>query len=242
MAQKRRRKRNLSDVKAAYLKRGDIYNRLCQYDKAKAAFLKVLAIDADDPDAHLNIGISYMVCKEWEKAAFHFEKALEINPEMHDVYYRLGYIYMELNRFDEAVELCTGALADDRIEEKENILYVLGRIYILLDDHVKALDYFQQARESGLKLVDVDFYIGNTYGFLQEYELALEHLQKALKKNPESPTVHCSIAIIYMRQGMFEEADKYIIDALLLDPSCESTYEVLELFEKEQKKQEEENK
>ncbi len=104
MAQKRRRKRKLSDVKAAYLKRGDIYNRRGELDKAKAAFLKVLAIDAD------------------------------------------------------------------------------------------------------------------------------------------SPTVHSSIALIYMRQGMFEEADKYITDALLLDPSCESTYQVLELFEKEQKKQEEENK
>ncbi len=240
MAQKRR-KRKLRDIKAAYLKRGDIFNRRGDYDKAKAVFLKVLAIDADDPDAHLNIGISYMICKEWEKAAFHFEKALDINPEMHEVYYRLGYIYMELNRLEEAVEICTGALADDRNEHKENVHYVLGRIYILLDDPVKALDHFQQAQESGLKIVDVDFYIGNTYGFLQEYELALEHLQKALKKHPDNPTVHSSIAMIYMRQGMFEEADKYITDALLLDPSCESTYQVLELFEEEQKKQEQEN-
>ncbi len=43
-----------------------------------------------------------------------------------------------------------------------------------------------------------------------------------------------------MRQGKFEEAEGYITDALLLGPSAEATYEVLELFEKEQKTQKQE--
>ncbi len=47
MAQKRRR-RKLTEIKAAYLKRGDIYNRRSELDKAKASFLKALAIDADE--------------------------------------------------------------------------------------------------------------------------------------------------------------------------------------------------
>lgn len=241
MAQKRRR-RTLTKIKAAYLKRGDIYNRRGEYDKAKETFLKVLAIDADDSDAHHNIGITYMIRNEWEKAAFHFEKALDLNPEMSEVYFKLGYIYMELNRLEEAVEMGTAALTDDSAEEKEKAHYVLGRAYIGLDAYEKALYHFQQAHEIGLDAVDLDFYIGTTYGFLRKYELALEHLQKALIKHPEQPTVYNSIALVYMRQGMFEEADKYLTDSLLLDSSCESTYEVLELFEEEQKTQKQENK
>lgn len=239
---RRRRRRTLTEIKAAYLRRGDIYNRRGELDKAKAVFLKVLAIDADDADAHHNIGITYMILEEWEKAAFHFEKALDLNPEMSEVYFKLGYIYMELNRLEEALEMGTAALTDDSAEEKEKAHYVLGRAYIGLDAYEKALYHFQQAHEIGLDAVDLDFYIGNTYGFLRKYELALEHLQKALIKHPEQPTVHNSIALVYMRQGMFEEADKYLTDSLLLDSSCESTYEVLELFEEEKKKQEQENK
>ncbi len=47
MSQKRRR-RTLTEIKAAYLKRGDIFNRRGELDKAKAAFMKVLTIDADE--------------------------------------------------------------------------------------------------------------------------------------------------------------------------------------------------
>lgn len=45
MSQKRRR-RKLTEIKAAYLKHGDIYNRRGELDKAKVAFLKVIEIDA----------------------------------------------------------------------------------------------------------------------------------------------------------------------------------------------------
>ena len=41
MSQKRRR-RKLTEIKAAYLKRGDIYNRRGELDIAQAAFFKYL--------------------------------------------------------------------------------------------------------------------------------------------------------------------------------------------------------
>ncbi len=109
-----------------------------------------------------------------------------------------------------------------------------------LNVYEKALHHFQQARELGLDIVEIDFYIGNTYAFLGKYDLALEHLQQSLTQNPEIPMVHNSIALVYMRQGKFEEAEEYITDALFLDSNCEATYEVLELFEKEQEAQKQE--
>ncbi len=239
MAQQRRRK-NRARTKAAYLKRGDMYNRRREFTKAKADFLKVLEMDADDADAHHNIGITYMALEAFETAGSHFEKALALNPKMSEVYYKLGYVYVELERYEDAEEMGTAALAADREEEKEKAHYVLGRAYIGLDAYEKALHHFQQARELGLDSIELDFYIGNTYGFLREYDLAFEHLQKSLTKNPEIPAVHNSIALLYMRQGKLEEADKYLTDALLLDPSCETTYELLEMFEKDQKAQKQE--
>ena len=239
MAQQRRRK-NRTKTKAVYLKRGDTYNRRREFAKAKAAFLTVLAIDPDDVDAHHNIGITYMALEAPETAASHFKKALALNPEMSEVYYKLGYVYIELQRFEDAMEMGTAALAADRDEEKEKAHYVVGRACIGLDAYEKALHHFQQARELGLDSIDLDFFIGNTYGFLGEYDLAFEHLQQSLTRNPEIPTVHSSIALVYMRQGKFEEAEKYITDALLLDPSCNSTHEVLNLFEKEREAQKQE--
>lgn len=239
MAQQRRKK-SQAKTKEAYLKRGDMYNRQREHTKAKAAFLQVLAMDADDADAHHNLGITHMALEAPETAAFHFERALTLNPKMSSVYYKLAYVYVELRRFEEAVEMGTAALAADRDEEKEKAHYALGRAYIDLDVYDKALYHFQQARELGLDAIELDFYIGNTYAFLGEFDLAFKHLQKSLARNPEIPMVHASIALVYMRQGKLEEAEKYLADALFIDPNCESTHKVLELFEEDRKAQKQE--
>ena len=52
--------------------------------------------------------------------------------------------------------------------------------------------------------------------------------------------VHTSIALVYMRQGKLEEAEKYLADALFLDPNCKSTHKVLELFEEDRNAQKQE--
>ena len=239
MAQQKRR-RNRSRTKEVYLKRGDMYNRRREHTKAKAAFLQVLDIDADDADAHHNLGITYMALEAPETAASHFEKALALNPKMSSVYYKLAYVYVELERFEEAVEMGTAALTADRDEEKEKAHYALGRAYIDLDVYDKALYHFQQARALGLESIELDLYIGNTYAFLGKFDLAFKHLQKSLTRNPGIPMVHTSIALVYMRQGKLEEAEKYLADALFLDPNCESTHKVLELFEKDRKAQKQE--
>ena len=236
----RKRRQNRSKTREAYLKRGDMYNRQREHTKAKATFLQVLAMDADDADAHHNLGITYMALEAPETAASHFEKALVLNPKMSSVYYKLAYVYVELERFEEAVEMGTAALTDDRDEEKEKAHYALGRAYINLDIYDKALYHFQQARELGLDTIELDFYIGNTYAFLGEFDLAFEHLQKSLTRNPELPMVHTSIALVYMRQGKLEEAEKNLADALFLDPNCESPHKVLELFEEDRKAQKQE--
>ena len=239
MTQQRRRK-NRAKTKEAYLKSGDMYNRRREHTKAKAAFLQVLDMDADDADAHHNLGITYMALESPEPAAFHLEKALALNPEMSSVYYKLACVYVELGRFEEAEEMGTAALAADGDEDKEKAHYALGRAYIDLDAYDKALYHLQQARELGLNGIDLDFYIGNTYAFLGEFDLAFEHLQKSLTQNPEIPTIHSSIALVYMRQGKLDEAEKYLADALFIDPNCESTHKVLELFEEERKVQKQE--
>ena len=236
----RKRRPNRSKTRELYLKRGDMYNRQREHTKAKAAFLRVLAMDADDADAHHNLGITYMALGEPEPAVSHFEKALALNPKMPGVCYKLGYTYVDMERFEDAVEIGTAALTSEWDEEKEKAHYVLGRAYIGLDAYEKALHHFQQARDLGIEVVDIDFFIGQTYSLLWELELAFEYLQKSLARDPERSAVHSSIALIHMKQGQLEEAEKYLADALFLDPNCESTHKILELFEEDSKAQKQE--
>ena len=236
----RKRRKNPSRTREAYLKRGNMYNRQREFIKAKTAFLKVLAMDADDADAHHNLGITYMALEEPEPAISHFEKALALNPKMPGVRYKLAYVYVSLKRFEEAVDIATAALASAQEKEDEKAHYVLGRAYVGLDTFDKALYHFQQARDLGLSDVELNFYIGNTYSCLGKLDLALEHLQKSLTQMPGNPLIHSSIAILYMKQGKLDEAEPYLTDALLLDPECESTHMVLEMFDEDRNAQQQE--
>lgn len=237
----RKEGQNRSKTGEAYLKRGDMYNRQREPTKAKADFLQALGIDADDADAHNNLGKIYMVLEEFEQAVSHFEKALALNPKISGVYYKLSSTYINMERFEEAVEIGTAALTSEWEEEKEKVHYALGRAYIGLGAYEKALHHFQQARDLGIEVVvDIDYFIGQTYSILSEPELAFEYLQKSLARDPKRSAVHSSIALLHMKQGQLEEAEKYLVDALFLNPNCKPTHTILEMFEENRKAQKQE--
>ena len=56
------------------------------------------------------------------------------------------------------------------------------------------------------------------------------------RKLSDVKAAYLKSGVIYNRRGEYDKAK------VVLDPSCESTYQVLELFEEEQNKQEKENK
>lgn len=220
-----------------YLKRGIQHNRQGNYAKAVAAIQKAIAIDPNYAEAHSNLGIAHTLMKNREQAISCFEKALTLDPENPSMYYKLGYAYVEAGRFEEAKDITTAALAFN--ENLEKIHYVLGRTYIGLNIYDKALYHFQTARalasDEDEEEIDFDFFIGSTLVLLGELDSALEHFQKCLARNPGVSSVHATIALIYLKQGEFEEAERSLSEALLLNPTCPSTHHVLEKFEEAQR-------
>ena len=248
MKKRRRRRKKPIEITPKQLTSGEFFNnlnKLTDLSKEKEVYVKVVVKDSDDPEELHATGMAYMLCENWEKAVFHFEKALDLNPDLSEVYYQLGYCYVELDRHEEAVTFGTAALENSE-EDKEKAHYVLGRAYIELDAFEKALYHFQQAHEIGLDQIDLDLCIGNTYGFLREYDLALEHLQKSLSKRPKGVRALNCIALVYLRLGQLDEADKYLADALSIDPDFVATKYNVELLkaarEKLEQKQEQEQK
>jgi tetratricopeptide (TPR) repeat protein len=60
---------------------GSIYKAARQYDRAEAQFLKALAMNADDPALHYNLGILYDDnLGNAKKARQHYERFLELAP------------------------------------------------------------------------------------------------------------------------------------------------------------------
>ncbi|MFN4274849.1 MAG: tetratricopeptide repeat protein [Ferrovibrio sp.] len=59
---------------------GNIYKALEDIDKAVAAYQRALQLDADNADAHNNLGLLAQGRKDWATASRHFNAALKANP------------------------------------------------------------------------------------------------------------------------------------------------------------------
>ena len=57
-------------------------------------FLRSLALDNADAEAHLQLGIFYNDERVYDKALLQFERAQQLNPQLADAHFRLGRAYL----------------------------------------------------------------------------------------------------------------------------------------------------
>jgi len=81
----------------SYISLGIAYARLQQRENAREMFERSLALGANNPIAHFNLGLLYYIdYQHYDRALEHFLKARELNPGNPDVHYNLGLTYQQL--------------------------------------------------------------------------------------------------------------------------------------------------
>jgi type IV pilus assembly protein PilF len=61
---------------------------------------------------------------------------------------------------------------------------------------------------------EINVQLGLNYLQRGDYAVALDKLEKALKQNPNSPTAHNAIALLYQRLGELDKAEKHFLEAV----------------------------
>ncbi len=126
----------ISSYAVAYVRYGDFYLTLKNYDKAIIEYKKALKILPNDAYirhnlgiAHYNLGIIYHESNEYCRAIKEYEKAIEINPQDIDVYYNLGIAYYLKGNYKKAAFAFTKVLEIDPNNEKakKNLISLSGK-------------------------------------------------------------------------------------------------------------------
>lgn len=100
-------------------------------------------------------------------------------------------------------------------EEKENternllqaeIIFIEGEKYFMIEDHAKALIFFQKALELNPDNAAIHFKIAQTHIENQDYANAQEPAKKALKIDPTNKYYHLINADIHTKLSQFKEA------------------------------------
>ena len=128
--------------------------RLSLGDEAGAgeAYRAMLALDPENPEAHLEIGLLHEVRGEVREAEEHFVESLKSDPANPRALYSYASLYYAADDLDGAEELLVRAVAADATYSPA--FSALASVRARRGDYRDALDYIEKAVEAGERDVD----------------------------------------------------------------------------------------
>jgi len=167
--------------------------------EARALYLKVLRIDADQPIALHMLGLVALADQNFDQAVLMFEQALAVNPNNVDAACNLGVALRGLGRLDEAVEAFRRAGPEDA-----TALYNLGLTLSDLGRPQKARETYEAALSQRPGHGETLNNLGNTLWDLGRLNEAEARYREALSIDPHNAEIHKTLGFLQLLRGDFK--------------------------------------
>ena len=205
-----------------YIKRGNAYSYIREYDKAIADYSETIRLKPDYAKAYYLRGVTYGKKGEYDKAIVDYTKAIELNLHYTEAYYNRGKLYDEGDEHNEAIADFSMVI---KLEPEHADAYgCRATLYRDKGKYDKAIEDF--SKEIELRPHDAETYYdrGQVYGEKGEYNKAVEDFSEALKLHPEFTEAYVKRALAYFQIGEFECAIQDYDQVLELKPKFAEIY------------------
>ena len=128
---------------SAYFLRGASYLNEGQQEAAASDFDAAVAREPEDYDLYLNIYECYRTLNLSGVGSGYLQSALNIQGEDMEHYYNRGRIYYYLENYEEAQSQLIGPVEAGY----EPAMYLIGKVYLALEDYDHALAVYQQIQQ-----------------------------------------------------------------------------------------------
>ena len=156
-----------------------------------------------------------------EAAKEKYEKAIDVEPMLGDTYKNYGDLYLHIGEYTQAKNYYKKALL---IEKDGEVYFQYGSACFLNDEPHEGLEYYNLALSSGYDSDEMFFFMGMAYEHMNDDNMALRYIQKAIMKNPSRPDYKVKKISVLLRLNMTEDAKKTIDELLLNDPELFDGY------------------
>lgn len=202
------------DTPDLYLKRGNLYGSMEQYDLAEVDMRKVASLDPKNPMGYLGLAVIAMLQERQEDAIQVLNEAIKIAPDKGVFYYLRTNVYIQLEHYDEAMDDIIYAIANSLANEDTYTL-----LNIIAAQAMPTLEAKLKAVESVSKTGGYLFIIGMAHQNIGDDKGALEYYQQVTERQELTDFVASHIATAYQMIGDYSSALKYIDEAISLDPT-----------------------
>jgi len=176
-------------------------------------FIKSIEEDKTSEDAnfYLKAGLKYGSEAKFKEAEQEFKKGLEINPSDHN----LG----------ESLRLIDD-LKNGRIKEDYTLYLFKGSNELMNKQYKEAIPEFKEALKLYPADSDLYYYLGVCNYYLEQYQEAIDYLQKAQKAKPNDD-VYYYLGITHYSLGQYPEALNYLNKLLEINPNDAEAYSII---------------
>lgn len=176
---------SVGSARQTFLKADTHFGRK-EWEEAEGLFMAVIELDPSHLDAHHKLGMLYMRLGDFPNAELFFNKLINLKKD--PIYFsNLGAALYQQQRLVEAAEAYENAIAMD--DKRGNRLQSLAQVYHELDDHDKALKYFELAERRKPKDLTLKLILADYYENLARAEEAAEMLKRVLDSDPYNEEV-----------------------------------------------------
>jgi len=184
--------------------------------KATAELVAAEMVDADRPEAHLNLGLVDLRRRGLPEAEEEYRIALRLDPSFVPALVNLADLDRALGKDEEGAELLKKAMAIE--PENADVRYALGLYLVRKHDYVAALDVLRRAHElmpDNARYAYVYAIALNSSGAAGQ---ALALLEEAHQRHPADRDVLAALVSIARGNGDVAAALRHARELLSLDP------------------------
>jgi tetratricopeptide (TPR) repeat protein len=217
----------------AYLKIGDCYCTMNQFEEALIYYQKVLNINPNII-AYNNIGHCYISLKQYANAIPFLLKAQEMKSDA-TVLTNLGVCYFELKQPQKAMKYYKEAIAENK--DYYHAYYNMGNTFLYLKQYDYAIDCYEKVVHINPAFMHVYYALGECYYEMGEFDKAIVSYQKNLEKyerahslvkkleiKPNFDYIYNRIGECYASLGNFDKALMSFKSAVEINPNYYISY------------------
>lgn len=185
-----------------YTKLAGLYAETDQYDKALEAYNVVVKLRPDDAFVYISIGNIYETQAKHIQALEAYNQALKIFPQYKYNYLNIANVQYQMNDYTAAISNYEQFLStySNHREARES----LANSYLSSNNPEKAIVEYEKLYASD----EIKFKDYTNYGLAlfktKNYTKAVEILEKAIEREPDSLAAHMSLALSYQELGKNE--------------------------------------
>jgi Tfp pilus assembly protein PilF len=186
-------------VGEAYLQQGNLASAMKELKKA----------EAKNPNDHLlqyDMGLIYYSRERFDEAIGHYEKAIELKPDFGPAINSLGNAYAGKKDWDKAIFYYNKVIGDILYATPHFTFAGLGNAYYYKGDLERSEKYYLEALQIKPEFVNALQGLAQTYIAMGRIPEAVEKMEKAVRKAPDSPALHFQLAKAYQLALEFKKA------------------------------------